>query len=79
MPVYRRLGLANAPDDVDTLRSLVDIAIAQENYSKAHDLDRKLLDSGKALAVDYNNAAWHAIFTGTITPSDVENALKRRK
>lgn len=68
--------LQRMPDDLDALRELPVIAVAQENYIKAHELDQRVIDTGKATAHDYNGIAWHALYTGKVVPSDLEYGLK---
>ncbi len=64
------------PDDLDVTRAFVSTAVAREDYASVHELDRKLIDSGKAEASDLNNMAWYALFTGKIEQKDLEAATK---
>ena len=64
------------PGDVDAMRALALVAVAREDYTRAHELDQKVIDTGKAEASDFNVIAWHALYLGRIDPSDLEYALK---
>jgi tetratricopeptide (TPR) repeat protein len=64
------------PDDLDVARAPIYTAVAHQDYVAARDLGRKLIAAGKAEATDMNGVAWHALFTGTVSPEDVEAATK---
>lgn len=68
--------LQRLPEDIDAMRALVLTAVAQEDYAKAHTLDAKILEEGKAEPTDLNSLAWHSLFTGKVLDSDFEDALK---
>jgi Flp pilus assembly protein TadD len=68
--------LKRLPDDIEAHRSLMNSAIAREDFVLAHDLGVKIVQSGKAEAGDWNNVAWYALFTGKVTQDDVADALK---
>lgn len=63
-------------DDVDAMRELIESALTEGDYEKAHALGQKILDTGKAEPGDMNDLAWHALFTGRVEDSDVEDVLK---
>jgi len=64
------------PGDADGMRALARTAVAREDLARAHELDQKVIDTGKAEASDFNSIAWHALYLGRIDPSDLEYALK---
>jgi len=68
--------LKRIPDDLAAMRVLVYDATARGDYGRAHALAHDILDKGIAEAQDLNNVAWHSLFTGTVEPSDIEDALK---
>lgn len=68
--------LSRMPGDVDAMRVLVLGAVDREDYLKAHALDQKILDVGKAEPDDLNDIAWYSLFTGKVEETDVEGALK---
>jgi transglutaminase-like putative cysteine protease/Flp pilus assembly protein TadD len=68
--------LKRVPGDLDAMRALVWSATGREDYVKAHALNQKILDAGKAEPQDLNRIAWDALFTGKVDSSDVEDALK---
>ncbi len=68
--------LKRIPDDLDAMRSLVFDAAARLEYAKAHSLDQKIIDEGKAEPSDLNSIAWLSLFTAKVEASDVDDALK---
>jgi Flp pilus assembly protein TadD len=62
--------------DLDAMRALVWSASAREDYVKAHALDQKIFEVGKAEPQDLNGIAWRALFTGKVEGSDIEDALR---
>ncbi|HET6177514.1 MAG TPA: DUF3857 domain-containing protein [Candidatus Sulfotelmatobacter sp.] len=62
--------------DIDAMRAQVRVEVAREDYAKAHELDQKIVDAGKAEAGDFNNIAWHSLYIGKVASSDIEDALK---
>lgn len=68
--------LKRFPGDLDAMRELAWNAITREDYPAARTLNQKILDMGKAETRELNAIAWLSLFTGKVTGSDVENALK---
>jgi len=68
--------LKRLPDDIEPYRTLMNTAVAREDFVLAHDLGVKIVQSGKAEAGDWNNVAWYALLTGKITQDDVADAIK---
>ncbi|HTQ63112.1 MAG TPA: DUF3857 domain-containing protein [Candidatus Solibacter sp.] len=64
------------PEDTDIARAFIYTAVAREDYAKAHELGEKLAASGKAEANDLNEVAWTSLFTGKVSPSDLDTAIK---
>ena len=64
------------PDDTDVKRAFIFTAVAREDYAKAHELGRQLMDAGKAEGSDMNGVAWNALFTGRVNRDDLEAATK---
>jgi predicted Zn-dependent protease len=64
------------PDDLDVTRAFIFTAVAHEDYAAVHELEQKLIGSGKAEASDLNNLAWYALFTGKVEQRDLEAATK---
>jgi tetratricopeptide (TPR) repeat protein len=64
------------PDDTDVKRAIIFTAVAREDYAKAHELGRQLMDAGKAEGSDMNGVAWNALFTGKANQDDLEAATK---
>jgi tetratricopeptide (TPR) repeat protein len=63
-------------DDADVRRAFIYTAAAREDYARAHELGRQLIDTGKAEGSDMNFVAWNALFTGKVTLGDLEAATK---
>jgi len=68
--------LKRIPGDLAAMRALVQNATSRKDYMKAYDLDKKIIDEGKAEHYDLNNLAWYSLFTGKVGPSEIEDALK---
>jgi len=64
------------PDDTDVRRAFIYTAAAREDYAKAHELGRQLIDAGKAESSDMNSVAWNSLFTGRVSQDDLEAATK---
>jgi Flp pilus assembly protein TadD len=64
------------PDDVDVKRAFIHTAAAREDYARAHELGRELINTGKAEGSDMNAVAWNSLFTGKVTQEDLEVATK---
>jgi len=64
------------PDDTDIRRAFIYTAVAREDYARAHELGRKLVEDGKAEGQDLNGAAWNALFTGKVSQEDLDAATK---
>jgi Flp pilus assembly protein TadD len=64
------------PGDADVLRAFVHNAVAREDYDAAHKLGQGMVASGKAEASDMNGVAWNALFTGKVTPEDLDVVTK---
>src|SRR5205807_5267184 len=58
--------LSKLPNDPDALRMLAQSALRSGDYSKCETWYRKLIDATTANAGDYNNAAWNALFLGSL-------------
>jgi transglutaminase-like putative cysteine protease/tetratricopeptide (TPR) repeat protein len=68
--------LKRLPDDLDALRTMVENAIAREDYALARARNAKVVTTSKAEAHDFNVAAWFSLFDGKATNDDVEAAIK---
>src|SRR5579859_5864248 len=68
--------LKRMPDDIDAMRALAANAIAREDYALVHDLAQKIVIAGKAEAMDLNELAWNALFSGKVGSEDIQNAVK---
>jgi tetratricopeptide (TPR) repeat protein len=68
--------LRRIPGDRDAMHGQVRAAVYREEYSKAHDLEQKIIDADKAEAFDLNNMAWYSLLAGKVAPSDIEGVLK---
>jgi tetratricopeptide (TPR) repeat protein len=66
--------LAKRPNDRNLLVQMVEEAEAEGDFLRARKNLRTLLDSGHALAVDYNAFAWLSLFGGTADAKAVEAA-----
>jgi tetratricopeptide (TPR) repeat protein len=49
--------------------------MGREDYSSARDWSMKLLNNQRAISIDLNSVAWDALFTGKISPADIDQAL----
>jgi tetratricopeptide (TPR) repeat protein len=58
------------PDDPWALRALAILARVQENYEEAERLHQKLVELGKAEAVDFNEHAWFSLFADEVTEEE---------
>jgi transglutaminase-like putative cysteine protease/tetratricopeptide (TPR) repeat protein len=68
--------LRRTPGDVDALRQMEFNAIAREDYPKARDFAQEIVKEGKGTASELNQIAWYSLFTGKVTDSDIDAALK---
>jgi transglutaminase-like putative cysteine protease/tetratricopeptide (TPR) repeat protein len=68
--------LRRNPGDVEALRQMELDANAREDYSKARDIAREIVKEGKGTASELNQIAWYSLFTGKVTDSDIDAALK---
>lgn len=68
--------LKTTPDDLDAMRSLVLNAIARQDLRAAYEGDQRIIQSGRAEASDYNNAAWQTLFFDRDGGPDVDAAIK---
>ena len=68
--------LKRIPDDVDALRTLVENAVAREDYRAAYEISQKIVDAGKAEASDLNGRAWLTLFFERAEGPDIETAIK---
>jgi tetratricopeptide (TPR) repeat protein len=64
------------PDDTDVRRAVIYTAAGREDYARAHELGRQLMDAGKAEGSDMNGVAWNSLFTGKVGQDDLEAATK---
>ena len=64
------------PDDTDVRRAAISTAVGREDYARAHELGRQLIDAGKAEGSDMNGVAWNSLFTGKVGQDDLEAATK---
>ena len=66
--------LKRLPEDQHALRILAEIAAHQGDFEQAQHLHERLVELGKAEAVDFNNAAWRTLFEGPLTDQAIEYA-----
>lgn len=66
--------LARHPDDDNLLRQKVQYAEAKGDFALARAAEQALMDKDKALAQDYNNYAWTALFDDKVDAESVKNA-----
>ncbi|HEV2102436.1 MAG TPA: DUF3857 domain-containing protein [Candidatus Acidoferrum sp.] len=64
------------PNEPDGLRRRAFIAVDRGDYQAAHDLGKQLVESGKGDAWDMNNLVWQGLYTGKISSSDLEYAVR---
>ncbi|HET7106540.1 MAG TPA: DUF3857 domain-containing protein [Candidatus Acidoferrum sp.] len=64
------------PDDLAASRVLLHNAVAREDYVRARELAKQVLESSRADASDYNSASWYGLFTGDKDDLDVTSATK---
>jgi tetratricopeptide (TPR) repeat protein len=67
--------LKRIPDDLEAMRIHLEAAMGREDYSSARDWSMKLLNNQRAISIDLNSVAWDALFTGKISPADIDQAL----
>jgi len=63
-------------DDPDALRAKERIELGRYNYTAAHAWAQKLSDHSSDDAVQFNAAAWLALFTGHVDDRDLAQSLK---
>lgn len=68
--------LKRLPGNIEAKQVLIWGAIAREDYALAYELGRKMVAEGIARPGDLNETAWQSLFTGKITASDIQYALK---
>ncbi len=68
--------LRAVPGDTQATRLSASTEKAQNNFAKSREILRTLIDKGRATAQDMNTFAWQALFTGTVTPEDIEIAQR---
>jgi tetratricopeptide (TPR) repeat protein len=66
--------LKRLPDDESCLRASASLEEARGNFEKARSYNKQLMDHGRATASDRNRYAWEALFTGKVSPDDVDVA-----
>lgn len=66
--------LAKRPHDRNLIEQQAEQAEAEGDFDRARKSLRTILDSGQALAADYNSYAWLSLFQGTIDTQAVEAA-----
>ena len=66
--------LAKKPEDRDLLNQEVRAYEAENNFSAARTVEKKVLDSGKAEANDYNNYAWIGLFDHHVGDEEIKAA-----
>jgi tetratricopeptide (TPR) repeat protein len=64
------------PEDLDGRRAFIYTAVAKEDYARAHELGRQLVEAEKAEGSDLNGVAWNSLFTGKASADDLEAATK---
>jgi transglutaminase-like putative cysteine protease/tetratricopeptide (TPR) repeat protein len=64
------------PEDMDGRRAFIYTAAAHEDYVRAHELGRQLIEAGKAEGSDLNGVAWNSLFTGKVSADDLDAATK---
>jgi tetratricopeptide (TPR) repeat protein len=64
------------PDDTDMKRAVISTAAGREDYARAHELGRQLIDAGKAEGSDMNGVASNSLFTGKVGQDELEAATK---
>lgn len=62
------------PDDVNALRALVEAGMRQGQLAKVEQHHARLVEVGKAEALDYNQLAWASLVSGTAGPAAIEAA-----
>lgn len=68
--------LQRLPGDIDAMRTLVLIAIEEEDYPKAYSRYRDIVEAGNGDWTDLNGMSWIALYIGKVDKSDEEVALK---
>ena len=66
--------LARDTKNENVMRVLADAAGAAGDYQECIRIYQKLIDSGKAIASDYNNIAWYSLWKQPITQDAVDSA-----
>lgn len=73
----RRLAAARLeklPNDPDALRVLSHSSASDGDFEKANEYVRRIIERSRAMAVDYNNLAWNALFIGKALDQAIEDA-----
>lgn len=68
--------LKRLPDDVDALVTQALLAQARGDYAGARVFEQKIETAGKADASTLNVIAWLALFTGTVSDTDIQTAIR---
>jgi tetratricopeptide (TPR) repeat protein/transglutaminase-like putative cysteine protease len=73
---FTNTRLESIPGDPVAIRRLANIKVHQGDYSTAVALLLQVVKSGKGNDNDLNSVAWEALFTGQVSDTDLEIALK---
>lgn len=68
--------LAKVPDDLLGQNTLAELAVRKGDFDEAERIFQRVLDSGKADADQYNEAAWIALFRGRVDERTMEMAQR---
>jgi hypothetical protein len=68
--------LERLPGDPLALRTLADVKRRNGDFDGEEELLGKLVDSGQAEAIDFNNLAWLALVRGRVDDKAIENAQR---
>lgn len=66
--------LEKIPNDPDALRILSSLSIRKDDFEAANEYVRQIIDHSEALASDYNELAWNALFIGKAIDQAIEDA-----
>jgi tetratricopeptide (TPR) repeat protein len=64
------------PDDIEALHDLAFSEQGQLHWEASENYWQRILASGKATPVSWNNAAWNALMGGHITPETIQQAQR---
>jgi transglutaminase-like putative cysteine protease/tetratricopeptide (TPR) repeat protein len=68
--------LQRKPGDAHAIQRLILNAIAREDFVRARDLSKKLVERGEGGALELNRVGWYSLFGGRPGESDVDAVLK---